>query len=155
VHAVLPDLVERRRGRIINVASDAGVYRWPLVSHYAVAKEAVIKLTENLAAEVRRHSVAVFAIHPGLVRVGLTEMSLSANAASGSPEAAVHRWLRKQVEEGRDVPVERAVELVRRLAAGEADGVSGRYISVHDDLDELLGQAETVRRHDSHVLRLR
>jgi NAD(P)-dependent dehydrogenase (short-subunit alcohol dehydrogenase family) len=155
-HAVLPGMVERERGRIINVASDAGVYRWPLVSHYAVAKAAVIKLTENLAAEARRHRVSVFAIHPGLVRVGLTAMSLNAaQADDGSPEAAVHGWVRRQVEEGRDVPVERAVELMLRLAAGDADRLSGRYISVHDDLDDLLARADAIRRHDSHVLRLR
>jgi NAD(P)-dependent dehydrogenase (short-subunit alcohol dehydrogenase family) len=154
-HAVLPEMVERRRGRIVNVASDAGVYRWPLVSHYAVAKAAVIKLTENLATETRRHGIAAFAIHPGLVRVGLTEASLGAEVDDGSPEAGVQAWLRKQVEAGLDVPLERSVELVMRLASGEADGLSGRYISVHDDLDELLAEVDTIRRDDSHVLRLR
>ena len=153
VHAVLPGMVDRRRGRIINVASDAGAYRWPLVSHYSVAKAAVIKLTENLAAETRRHGVAAFAIHPGLVRMGLTEVSLRGDAANGSPEASVQRWVRRQVEAGLDVPLERTCELVLRLASGEADELSGRYITVHDDLQELVAQAETIRRSDSHVLR--
>jgi NAD(P)-dependent dehydrogenase (short-subunit alcohol dehydrogenase family) len=133
--------------------SDAGAYRWPLVSHYSVAKAAVIKLTENLAAETRRHGVAAFAIHPGLVRMGLTELSLRSDAANGSPEASVQRWVRRQVEAGLDVPLERTCELVLRLASGEADELSGRYITVHDDLQELVAQAETIRRRDSHVLR--
>jgi NAD(P)-dependent dehydrogenase (short-subunit alcohol dehydrogenase family) len=154
-NAVLPEMVERERGRIINVASDAGVYRWPLVSHYAVAKAAVIKLTENLATEARRHGITAFAIHPGLVRVGLTQAALDAQVADGAPEARVHAWVRKQLEDGLDVPLERSVELVVRLASGEADELSGRYISVHDDLDDLLARADTIRRDDSHVLRLR
>jgi NAD(P)-dependent dehydrogenase (short-subunit alcohol dehydrogenase family) len=155
IHAVLPGMVDRRRGRIINVASDAGAYRWPLVSHYSVAKAAVIKLTENLAAETRRHGIAAFAIHPGLVRVGLTELSLRGGAADGSPEASVRSWVRRQIEQGLDVPTERACELVVRLASGEADQLSGRYITVHDDLHELVAQAEAIRRSDSHVLRRR
>jgi NAD(P)-dependent dehydrogenase (short-subunit alcohol dehydrogenase family) len=155
IYAVLPDMVERGRGRIINVASDAGSYRWPLVSHYSVAKAAVIKLTENLAAETQRHGIAAFAIHPGLVRVGLTETSLTAEAADGSPEATVQAWVRTQVERGLDVPPERACELVLRLASGEADELSGRYITVHDDLEELLTRSEAIRRSDSHVLRRR
>jgi NAD(P)-dependent dehydrogenase (short-subunit alcohol dehydrogenase family) len=155
VHSVLPGMVDRGRGRIINVASDAGAYRWPLVSHYSVAKAAVIKLTENLAAETRRHGVAAFAIHPGLVRVGLTELSLHGNAADGSPEASVQAWVRRQVDEGLAVEPERACGLVLRLASGEADELSGRYITVHDDLEDLLAQAEDIRRSDSHVLRRR
>jgi hypothetical protein len=47
-------MMTRRRGRIVNLTSHAGVFRWPWVSAYAVAKSAVIKLTENLAAEFRR-----------------------------------------------------------------------------------------------------
>jgi NAD(P)-dependent dehydrogenase (short-subunit alcohol dehydrogenase family) len=155
VHAVLPGMVERERGRIINVASDAGAYRWPLVSQYSVAKAAVIKLTENLAAETRRHGIAAFAIHPGLVRVGLTELSLNGKAADGSAEASVHAWVRRQVERGLAVEPDRVCDLVVRLASGEADELSGRYITVHDNLEDLLAQAENIRRSDSHVLRRR
>jgi hypothetical protein len=59
--------------------------------------------------------------------MGLTEMSLKAKAADGSPEATVQAWVRTQVERGLDVPPERACELVVRLASGEADELSGRY----------------------------
>jgi NAD(P)-dependent dehydrogenase (short-subunit alcohol dehydrogenase family) len=155
IHAVLPAMVDRGRGRIINMASDAGAYRWPLVSHYSVAKAAVIKLTENLAAETRRYAIAAFAIHPGLLRIGLTETSLGANAADGSPEASVHAWVRRQLDEGLGAEPERVCELVVRLASGEADELSGRYITVHDDLRELLARSDTIRRSDSHVLRRR
>jgi NAD(P)-dependent dehydrogenase (short-subunit alcohol dehydrogenase family) len=155
LHAVLSGMVERRRGRIINVASHAGAFRWPLVSHYSVAKAALIKLTENLAVETRRHGIAAFAIHPGLLRIGLTERSLNAQAPDGSPEAAVQAWVLRQLAEGLETTPECACELVLRLASGEADALSGRYIRVNDDLGDLLAEAETIRRRDSHVLRVR
>ena len=46
---VLPDMIARRRGRIVNITSRAGVYRWPLLSAYSVSKAAVVKYVENLA----------------------------------------------------------------------------------------------------------
>ena len=64
---VLPDMVAAGRGRIINITSQAGVHRWPLASAYSVSKAAVVKLTENLALETRRHGVGVFSVHPGLL----------------------------------------------------------------------------------------
>jgi len=65
---VLPEMVHRRRGRIVNISSHAGVFRWPLVSAYSVSKAPVAKLTENLARETHRHGVSVFSVHPGLLR---------------------------------------------------------------------------------------
>jgi hypothetical protein len=53
------------------------------------------------------------------------------------------------------VPPERGAELVVRLAAGHADTLSGRYLTVHDDLDALIGRAAEIRRDDLYTLRLR
>jgi NAD(P)-dependent dehydrogenase (short-subunit alcohol dehydrogenase family) len=54
----------------LNITSEAGAVRWPQASAYSVAKAAVIKLTENLAAEAGRDSVKVFSVHPGVTRSG-------------------------------------------------------------------------------------
>jgi short-subunit dehydrogenase len=64
---VQPGMVARGRGCILNITSEAGVFRWPLVSGYAVSKAAVVKLTEGLAAELRGMGVCVFSVHPGLL----------------------------------------------------------------------------------------
>jgi NAD(P)-dependent dehydrogenase (short-subunit alcohol dehydrogenase family) len=61
---VLPEMVDRGRGRIVNVTSQAGAFRWPLASAYSVSKAAVIKFTENLGVETRRHGISVFSVHP-------------------------------------------------------------------------------------------
>jgi NAD(P)-dependent dehydrogenase (short-subunit alcohol dehydrogenase family) len=152
---VLPDMLARRRGRIVNLTSNAGVFRWPGVSAYAVAKSAVVKLTENLAAEVRREGVSVFSFHPGVQPIGLTEAALAADVPPGSTEARVADWLRRELAEGRGAEPDRAAQLVVQLAAGRGDSLSGRHLCVHDDLDLLLERLEDIRRHDLCTLRLR
>jgi NAD(P)-dependent dehydrogenase (short-subunit alcohol dehydrogenase family) len=153
--AVLPSMVEHRRGRIINIASHAGVFRWPLVSAYAISKAALVKLTENLAVEVKKLGVAVFAVHPGIATIGLTEAALAATAA---PESSVGRatgWVRQQVEAGHAVPPERSADLVLRLALGHADAMTGRYLTVDDELDALIARAAEIQQDDLYTLRLR
>ena len=152
---VLPDMLARRRGRIVNLTSNAGVFRWPSVSAYAVAKGAVVKLTENLGAELRREGISVFSFHPGLQRIGLTEAALAAGDPPGSPAGRVAAWLQAELDEGRGAEPERAVGLVVQLASGRGDSLSGRHLSVHDDLDILLERADEVRRDDLCTLRLR
>jgi NAD(P)-dependent dehydrogenase (short-subunit alcohol dehydrogenase family) len=137
------------------MASNAGVYRWPNVSGYAVSKAAVIKFTENLAVELRNEGIRVFAVHPGIVRTGLTDLTLNAEASPDSPAGKVAAWLRQEIAAGRDLPAERVAQLVVRLAHGEGDAFTGRYIDAHDDLTALLARADEIRRADLYTLRLR
>lgn len=68
VHAtqsVLPAMIERRRGHVINVASVAGLQGAAYVTAYTSAKHALVGLTRALALEVERHGVAVNAVCPG------------------------------------------------------------------------------------------
>jgi NAD(P)-dependent dehydrogenase (short-subunit alcohol dehydrogenase family) len=58
----------RRRGRIINVASNAGMQAIPTLSAYVVSKTALIRFSEALALETVEDGIQVFAIHPGVVR---------------------------------------------------------------------------------------
>ena len=88
---VLPEMVARRRGRILNLTSQAGSHRWPLVSAYSVSKAAVVKLTENLAHETSRYGVSVFSVHPGLLPIGLGETGLPDAAPADSYEARCGR----------------------------------------------------------------
>ena len=88
---VLPEMVSMGRGRIINITSQAGVHRWPLVSGYSVSKAAVVKLTENLAHETRRHGVSVFSVHPGLLPVGMAE-TMQTHIPQTAYEAHIRGW---------------------------------------------------------------
>jgi len=151
---VLPEMVARRRGRILNISSQAGVRRWPLVSAYSVSKAAVTKLTENLAREVDRFGISVLSVPPGLLPLG---MGIAPDKPASSPlshEDRIWSWVDRELAEGRGAQPADAVDLIVRLAAGDADALSGRHVSVHDDLDALLAGLDEVRRRDLHVLKV-
>ncbi|MBI4588780.1 MAG: SDR family NAD(P)-dependent oxidoreductase [Candidatus Rokubacteria bacterium] len=69
---VLPGMLERRWGRVINVASLAGLYGAPYVTAYATSKHALVGFTRALAAEVSGRGVTVNAICPGYAATDLT-----------------------------------------------------------------------------------
>jgi NAD(P)-dependent dehydrogenase (short-subunit alcohol dehydrogenase family) len=154
--AVLPGMVKRGRGRIVNVVSNAGAHRWPYFTAYAVSKAAAIKLTESLASETRTHGVAVLAAHPGLVRAGLTDAALAADRrdAEGPLAERVRSWFERELAEGRTVSAEEAAAFVVELASGRADALSGRYIAIEDDLDALIERADEVQRDNLQALKV-
>jgi NAD(P)-dependent dehydrogenase (short-subunit alcohol dehydrogenase family) len=153
--AVLPGMVGRGGGRVINVASHAGAFRWPFASAYAVSKAAVIKLTENLAQETRSQGIKIFAIHPGLLPIGLTEQALERPNSPDSHGARIAAWTREQIEQGHGANPQAAVDLVLSLASGRADPLSGCYLSVHDDLNAIVGAGEGIRSGDLYTLQIR
>ncbi|HEX7254641.1 MAG TPA: SDR family oxidoreductase [Gaiellaceae bacterium] len=127
--AVVPRMLERGAGRIVNVASNAGLRPSPYNSAYGAAKAAILNLTESLAASLEGTGVSVFAISPGYVRTAMTERLLEVQAERG--------WFPHL--EGRE-PLDPALasRLVVELASGKADRLSGRYFHALDDLDELI-----------------
>lgn len=129
--AVLPGMIERGRGRIVNVSSGTATRPYPHGSGYAAAKAALLNFTETLAAEIAEHGLSAFAISPGFVWTAMTEHMR--DSAEG------RRWFPGFGSPDPNEP-ERAGELVVRLATGEADALSGRFIHVRDDLDGLLSR---------------
>ena len=71
--AVIPHMIERRSGRIINIASIAGKEGNPNMVPYSAAKAGVIGLTKALAKEVAIHNVLVNVITPGLMKTSLAD----------------------------------------------------------------------------------
>jgi NAD(P)-dependent dehydrogenase (short-subunit alcohol dehydrogenase family) len=151
----LAQMIPAGRGRIINITSHAGVYRWPLMSAYAASKAALVKLTETLAEETRPHGVSVFSVDPGLLPIGLTEVALRSGPGQPTPEGRVHRWIRDEFAAGRGADPEEAARLILALASGHADRLSGRHLSVTDNLGVLLSRIDQIERDDLHTLRLR
>lgn len=134
--SVLPSMVERGCGRIINVASSVATRARPFASAYSTSKAALVHLTECLAAETKDRGVAVFAIHPGTVLTDMTRQIIETETGQ--------KWLmntRKTFDEGRDLPPERAADLVLYLASGHADALTGRFLSINDNLEAMLRQA--------------
>jgi NAD(P)-dependent dehydrogenase (short-subunit alcohol dehydrogenase family) len=146
---VLPGMLSRGRGRIVNVSSGAGFAAWPMVSAYSVSKAALYRLSENLAAETREHGVTVFAISPGLVRTAMSESGLSCG------EPSVEQLFTDLFANQEDVPADVAATLVVYLASGAADVLSGRNLDVFDDVAQMVARAAEIDEHDLYVMRQR
>jgi NAD(P)-dependent dehydrogenase (short-subunit alcohol dehydrogenase family) len=71
--AVLPQMLERQSGSIINVSSVAGLRGAPLMSHYGAAKAALISLTQSLSVETAWAGIRVNALLPGWIETDLTD----------------------------------------------------------------------------------
>lgn len=145
--SVLPGMIERHRGRIVNVSSGASRNPWPNVSAYAVSKAAVNRFTENLALEAAPYDVFAFAISPGFVLTAMTEYTTSDEWRKWDEGVTNLR------ASGVERPPEEAARLVARLATGEADGLSGSHIDVSQDLDHLIAHAGEIKEGNLYRLR--
>lgn len=81
--AVLPQLIEKNGGDVINISSTAGQKGAPVTSAYSASKFGVLGLTESLALEVRKHNIRVSALTPSTVA---TELAFKENLTDGNPE---------------------------------------------------------------------
>lgn len=147
--AVVPHMVERGHGRIVNVSSGAGFGAIPMLSSYVVSKAALYRLTEALAAETTGRGVGVFAIDPGLVRTTMSEYAVSCG------EPSIEKLFRDWFDAGDDVPPERAAALVAFLASGKGDSLSGRRFGVDRDVRDMVSRAAEIEQLDLYAMRLR
>lgn len=85
--AVLPQMIERKTGDIINVSSTAGLNGNAVTSAYSASKFGVMGLTNSLMLEVRKHNIRVSALTPSTV---LTDLAKSANLITGDAEKVMH-----------------------------------------------------------------
>jgi hypothetical protein len=79
--------------------------------------------------------------------------TVAAHAPTTSHERHVRDWALTELAQGRGAEPTRAIDLLLRLATGEADRLTGRHLSVHDDLDSILCRIDEVRAHDLYMLR--
>ena len=132
---VIPGMLDRRRGRIVIVASGAAYLPGSSSTAYSSSKAAVNRFGETLANQLRGR-IPVFPISPGLVRTDMTDGSFPDNAP----------W----------TPNECAPNLVRALASGRFDALSGRYLHAeHDPPEQLEDRIDQVLADDLNAIRLR
>jgi NAD(P)-dependent dehydrogenase (short-subunit alcohol dehydrogenase family) len=140
--AVLPEMKQRRGGRIINIVSLRVHKLTPNLSAYCLGKAAEFRLTELVNAEAKGHGVSAFAVDPGSVITSMAEDTMA------SPEA--QRWLPDMVEllhelKGRPhggAVLAKCTQRCVDLASGRYDALSGSYISRDDNLDEMLAKVK-------------
>ena len=148
--AVLPSMIERSRGLIINVIGGGTGNPFPYGSGYASSKAGLMRLTECLAGEVKDQGVSVFALGPGFVRTAMTEYQAASEAG--------RKWIPSSAEglaKGQTVPPDLAAALTVKIAQ-EQDALhplTGRLLSVGDDVDKIISQREDIIAHNRRTLR--
>jgi NAD(P)-dependent dehydrogenase (short-subunit alcohol dehydrogenase family) len=144
--SVIPGMVSRQFGRIIVIASSTPLFSHPYISAYASSKAFLIKLAEEVAAEVREYGVQVFSVHPGTCNTKMTREMRKVNAATGYAP-----WLEQVFKDGKANKPADSAELVLRLFAGEADEFSGSFFDVNHDLELILKYLRQCRSNGLHL----
>ena len=129
--AVLPSMIERGQGHVINVASTAGLRGETYVSAYVAAKHALVGLTRALALEMSRKGVAVNAVCPGYTDTDLVRDAVASIAdRSRMSEAEVLRTILAGAGQTRLVRPEEVAQAVIALCATPAGAPTGQTVVI-------------------------
>lgn len=137
-HAILPGMVARGHGRIVNVNSGFATRADPLYSAYSTSKAALLRLTDAVAGPLAEHGVTVFDISPGAVA---TEMTAGMGMFAGRTT-----WTDPGL----------FLDALVAVADGRLDPLSGRFLHAgKDDLAALVARAGELAAADARRLHLR
>lgn len=129
--AALPAMIERRWGRVINIASVAGKTGAPYVSAYCASKHGVLGLTRSAALEVALKGVTVNAICPGYVETEMAAQAINNIVGkTGKSEQEARDVLNQMSPQNRLVTPEEVAALALLLASDEGRGITGQAINV-------------------------
>jgi NAD(P)-dependent dehydrogenase (short-subunit alcohol dehydrogenase family) len=129
--AVLPGMAQRGRGRVVNVASTAGLTGYAYVSAYVAAKHGVVGLTRALALEYARRGVTVNAVCPGYTDTPLVaEAAATIVAKTGRSEDEARAVLGKVNPMQRLVTPEEVADAILWLASAGASAINGQAVAV-------------------------
>jgi len=129
--AVIPSMIERKTGRIINISSIAGKMAYPLRTPYAASKWGLVGLTLTLAQELGPHNIRVNVVCPGPTRGELIESVIRARAAAaGVPVDEMFQEYVRATALKKMVLPEEVADVVLFLCSPESDAITGQAIDV-------------------------
>lgn len=142
---VLPDMLARGHGHIINMGSYQAIGPGPMVSSYATSKAALLRFTDSLSAEVIGSGVIVTAVSPGFVVTDATR-ELDQQMRQLDPD-----W--EGIDPEYIFEASAVCELVEEIVRGRTARLHGRLLHVKDDIGELVRHADELVERDVLALR--
>jgi 3-oxoacyl-[acyl-carrier protein] reductase len=151
MRAIIPGMLVRRAGWIVNVSGGGATGPRPMFSAYGASKAALVRFAETLALETCENNVRINSIAPGAFASGMSRAILDAAEAAGAKEVESAKHL---LTEGDDVNAHKAAKLIAYLVSGAGRDISGRLISaVWDPWSELAKHWQDMRDTDIYTLR--
>lgn len=136
-HYALPNMVARKRGAIVNIASVQGLANQARVAAYATSKGGMLALTRSIAVDFGRDGIRANAVCPGCIDAPMTRFS-AAETAPGKEDETIRQWGNAQPL-GRVGRPEEVAEVVAFLASDRASFCSGAEFKVDGGLMAALG----------------
>ena len=131
--AALPDMLTNGWGRIVNIASTAGLRGYAYASGYAAAKHGVLGLTRSLALEVANKGITVNAVCPGYTETDILRTGIeNVMARTGRTEADLRAEFASFNPEGRILQPQEVANAVLRLCGDAAASITGQAITDFD-----------------------
>ena len=130
LHCVLPGMVERGGGKVVNIASDAGRVGSSGEAPYSACKGGIIALTKTLSRELASKGVRLNTVCPGLTETGMLESFMQ---GAGNPDKLREAY-RRAIPIGRLGKPEDIAGAVLFLASDDAEFITGQTLSVSGGL---------------------
>ena len=141
IHAVLPSMIERKCGTIINVVSVLAAMTHPYFHAYSCSKAGIMRATHCLELENRQYGILSYAVAPGMIAdTTLGHDALNVKAHKELPE--LQKYMEFFVPSMQDTLTLAADTFVALAADPDAKWMSGRYVDVQQDLGEVLAEAK-------------
>ncbi len=148
--AVLPAMLARRRGRIINLTGGGTGTPFPHGSGYGTSKAGILRFTESVSGTLEGTGVRIFAMDPGLVRTAMTEFQMTDPAGRKYLGDIVDLFAR-----GIDRPPSVAGKLSVEIGSGRFDRLAGRMLfAARDDIELTDAQVDEIVSRDLRSLRV-